>query len=168
MNTVGSKKFNFVTSNKGFTLIEIIVVVAIIAVMVSAIGFSMSNDSDRIARWEAKHFRALVGEARDEAIFTGQSLILSLDQKKNHYQISSGFKKESKATIYDHKLKPSVDLEWQVSQLVGAEDSELDDYVVLSSLGEITPFKASFSGNKIKFVVFVDEDNLLQLSETDR
>lgn len=168
MSAARVKNLNLIKNNSGFTLIEIIVVVAIIAVMVSAIGFSMSNDADRIAKWEAKHFQAVVNDARDEAIFTGRDFVLMLNKAQDGYGIHTSLDSKKSDVFFAHKLKPSVGLSWKVSKVVGSSDDEsLSDYVILSSLGELTPFKAEFKGNKQKFYVFIDENNLVQLSDSN-
>ena len=54
--------------SQGFTLIEIIVVVAIIGIIVAFVVIKISRDTDRLASLEAKRFQALIYEVRDEAI----------------------------------------------------------------------------------------------------
>ena len=47
---------------RGFTLIEIMVVVVIAAVMVSLVGIRINRDNDRIASLEANRFMAILNE----------------------------------------------------------------------------------------------------------
>jgi general secretion pathway protein H len=59
---------------RGFTLIEVLVVVVIIAVLVSLVAVKLAPDARQSLRDEALRLAALLGHARDEAIVTGAPL----------------------------------------------------------------------------------------------
>jgi general secretion pathway protein H len=65
-------------AQRGFTLLEVLVVVVIIAVMVSAVTIKLAPDSRQMLREEAVRLAALLGHARDEAITTGGALAWQL------------------------------------------------------------------------------------------
>lgn len=69
----------------GFTLIEIMVVVVIAAVMAAFVGVRINRDDDRIARFEAKRFIAILNEVRDEALMTGRVYALQFKQFDRSY-----------------------------------------------------------------------------------
>jgi general secretion pathway protein H len=58
----------------GFTLVEALVVVVIIAVLVSAVSVKLAPDTRAALRAEALRLAALLQHARDEAIATGTPL----------------------------------------------------------------------------------------------
>ena len=155
----------------GFTLIEIIVVVFIIGTMVAFLGMSISRDTDRMARLEAKRFHAVVNEVRDEAILAGQNYLLSVNAKLGSYSFRSMLAEGGQPAIYaDGLLKPrkvqnGVSMKWQVFEQF--EDDDEDDtgsngpVVLISSLGEITPFEASFIGDESAVTVYLDDKGRL-------
>jgi general secretion pathway protein H len=59
---------------RGFTLIEVLVVVVIIAILVSLVAVQLSPDARQGLREEAARLAALLAYARDEAITTGAPL----------------------------------------------------------------------------------------------
>ena len=59
---------------RGFTLIEVLVVVLIIAILVSLVAVQLSPDARHGLREEAARLAALLAHARDEAITTGAPL----------------------------------------------------------------------------------------------
>jgi general secretion pathway protein H len=59
---------------RGFTLLEVLVVVVIIAVLVSLVAVKLAPDTRQSLRDEALRLAALLAHARDEAIVTGAPL----------------------------------------------------------------------------------------------
>jgi len=167
MHPVRPQLLQKTTHTGGFTLIEIIVVVAIIGAMVATIGVSMSRDSDRMARLEAKRFHAIVNEVRDEAILSGQSYKLELDERSASYHFS-GVGNQRNAVFEDgllklRKLERGVALRWEVFELLEGDGNEQQEPAVLiSPLGEITPFEAAFGGDENTVIVFVNEQSQLE------
>lgn len=158
---------------RGFTLIEIMVVVAIIGTMVALLGVSISRDSDRLARLEAKRFQAIVNEVRDEAILAGESYFLKLDEDQASYRFEGVL--ADRVSSYDagllkpRMLENGVALRWEVdAQFEESESAGTDakPKVLITALGEITPFVASFIGDEVTFEVFIDDAG--QLARRDR
>jgi general secretion pathway protein H len=57
--------------NSGFTLLEVLVVVVILAVLVSLVTVRIAPDARQSLREEATRLAAVLGHAHDEAIVTG-------------------------------------------------------------------------------------------------
>ena len=63
---------------RGFTLIELAVIVLIVTIIIAAIGINLTrSDRDRV-RDEAERLAVLVQAARDEAVLQGRVLVLEL------------------------------------------------------------------------------------------
>lgn len=148
--------------SQGFTLIEIIVTVAIIGIVVAFVGVNISRDVDRLARLEAKRFHVIVNEVRDEALIAGSNYLLMVDEKSLTYKFEDlneqqpGF---DDGLLKQRGLEPGVGLEWDVLDQV---DDTGKPKVLITSLGEITPFDIIFEGEDNNYHVFVNEDYRLE------
>lgn len=147
----------------GFTLIEIMVVVIIIAVMSVAIASSLNGNSDRAARLQASRFMAVVDEVRDEAIISGDNFALIVDDNAGTYRFES---MNSQASTADTLLKSrlvdkKVTLDWEVYE-VFESDGKIEARVLITSLGEITPFEARFKGTELSYTVLVNQEGQLE------
>ena len=67
-----------VLKNKGFSLIELMIVVLIIGVSTSLIVLTIDHSDDRL-KSETQYLLAMIQLARDEAIITGQSFGLTIE-----------------------------------------------------------------------------------------
>ena len=149
----------------GFTLIEIMVVVVIIGLMVALLTVNLSRDLDRLARLESNRFLAVVNEVRDEAIIAGESYILSIDDTKQSYKFSGtreGSAVETDDLFKERFLQKGLKLDWKVFEDIEGESSPA---VIISPLGEITPFDARFVGEDTEFHVLVNDENQLERSD---
>lgn len=156
-----------VSRQRGFTLIEIMVVVIIIAVMTLAVAANLGRSNDRSARLETKRFMAVVNEVRDEAVIAGENFLLSMDEKSQSYQFSrtrAGAQASNDKLFKPRTIKDDVKLEWQVLE-VFEEDAQAKPRVLITSLGEITPFEFRIEGDKNEYIVFVNDEGQLERRE---
>ena len=149
----------------GFTLIEIIVTVAIIGIVIAFVGVNISRDTDRLARLEAKRFHVVVNEVRDEAIIAGAYYILTVDVRENTYEFAQqGGDADSlrgDTLLQRRGLEPGVKLEWNVFDQITDNDA-VQAQVAISPLGEITPFDLGFKGDEQSYHIFVNDENVLE------
>jgi type II secretion system protein H len=70
-----------VVSQRGFTLIEILVVLVIVGVMAGLVGVRMLPDDDRTLHGEAQRLALLLEQARDQAVASGEPIAFSAEQR---------------------------------------------------------------------------------------
>lgn len=162
---------NKLSRQRGFTLLEIMLVMVLMAVVLSSVSLSFDIRSDRTrVEDEAKRFQAVVQLASDYALLNNLQLGLQIEERS--YQFL-GFDGENWQAINDDKLFSIHELDEEFTlQLSIGEIPWLDDYdaeeglfgrlsddeddneqknkkrlipqVYLFSSGEITPFSVQF------------------------
>ncbi len=134
---------------KGFTLIEILVVVVIVAVLMSAVTLSFPPTGDKLLKEHAERFSALIGLAQDEAILQSRELALEINESGYAFYRNENnswtayaetpfskrnFPAEIGSKVYLDGI--AIDLE--------NRDQDKPQIVILSS-GEMTPFSYKLS-----------------------
>jgi len=121
--------FNLESPQSGFTLIEVMVGVAIFAVLSALIVGSLQSNADRNAKLEAQRFIAVVNEVRDEALISGKTLVLEMNEKGRSYGFTVfGGAESAEGGVEDRLLRTrslheSVQLKWEVFEEFNDEDS---------------------------------------------
>lgn len=159
----------------GFTLIEVMVGVAIFAVLSAMVVSSIQSNGDRNAKLEAQRFIAVMNEVRDEAVLSGKTFIMEMNDKGAEYGFTVlGGQDQTvpDSLIRTRKLHKSVKLKWEVFEAFNDDESELDDddlegenqpRVYVTALGELTPFMARFGGEDEDFIVELNDDGVLAI-----
>ncbi len=155
----------------GFTLIEIIVVVAIVGILTTIVTLSFRSSNDRDARLQAQRFMAVVNEVRDEAIIAGGHFALVVDEDSLNYNFAAlhqagqqgAGQQQASELVRPRTIKSGIDIDFNVLEALSGDDDA--PQVVMSSLGEITPFELRFGGTNTDYVVFVNEESQLQMRE---
>ena len=131
-------------NKKGFTLIEIMVVIVIAAVLISAVALSFPPVGDKLLKEHADRFTALVTLAQDEAILQSNELAIEITpdgysfyQNENNSWLDlndSPFKKRTLSGEISTKM-------YLDGILINLKDREKSNpQIVILSSGEMTPF----------------------------
>jgi len=136
---------------KGFTLIEILIVVVIVAVLVSAVTLSFPPTGDKLLKEHGERFSALVGLAQDEAILQSSELALEVDSKGYAFYRNEN----NNWTAYSEPpfSKRQFPVEIQTKMYLDGISIDLIDrdkdtpQVVILSSGEMTPFTYKLNYN---------------------
>lgn len=135
---------------RGFTLIEIIVVVFVIGVIVTFASLSVNQHGERYIEDEARRLHHLLRLATEEAVLTSQELSLMVTRQGYNFARLEGPKW---APLADDPLFRARELPEtiKVELLIDGQKADLSDsdkpvQIYLLSSGEVTPFEIRFSG----------------------
>ena len=126
----------------GFTLIEILVVVVIIAVIVSLAGVRLMRGPDDIVREESEHLALLLRAARQEAILQGRVFAFGAGRESYRF-LRLERNGRLKVTSGDELLRPqrlAAGIVIEAFQVEGAAETAQDGVVFLPS-GELPAFR---------------------------
>lgn len=143
-------------SSRGFTLLEVLVVIVIIAVLSGFVGLSISSDSNRQLQEEARRLIALIDLASQESILNAQEIVLDV-QENSYAFLIKGDEGEFVAVDESGALRPrqlpeNMSLRLTLENLPYEKDSFVDpfsdeeeegqtqNYVFILSSGEMSPF----------------------------
>lgn len=143
-------------SSRGFSLLELLVVVAIIGIVVGTVVLSMGVvGSDREIEREALRLRSLLDLLREEALMQTRDygVLFSASGYRFYvydYQRLTWVEPGGDALLREHELPPRLELALRVEErelvlrpsLEEIDDKTPEPQVMVLSSGEITPFSA--------------------------
>jgi len=151
----------------GFTLLEIMVVVVLIALSASLVVINLERDTDQVAELEARRFARLIEQARDESILSGRPLAVDVRPEARTYtflQHRGGWAEVTDDDVFRMRRFPEyLGVDFETAGPPGAEE-----LLVIEGLGLISPFQLTLEGEDIRYRVRIDDgQNVLVTSETD-
>ncbi|MDH3694777.1 MAG: type II secretion system minor pseudopilin GspH [Gammaproteobacteria bacterium] len=169
---------------QGFTLIEIMLVVLLISITVTLVTVNLQRDPDQIAEQEAKRFMALVEHVRGESVLTGRTIGIAVEANDNTYSFMRpggtwspiGDDDILRTRYVPEYLKVEVEIEAQAGSDNAEDDEEENDekdeeekpppkYIIVSSIGNITPFVFTVSGDDLSYTVSLQDGQNLSFEE---
>ncbi|MGB8338581.1 MAG: GspH/FimT family pseudopilin [Burkholderiales bacterium] len=146
----------------GFTLIEILIVMVIMAIMLALVAAKIGPDDKQALREEAKRIALLLEHTRDEALASGHSMAWGADG--SHYRFYQYTRPDWAPLANDdvlrerdfHALVTLTDLE------INYQKAKLDDLIVFTPSGMNLPFRVvlDYKGERIS----VDGNHLGKIS----
>ena len=140
------ERIHTLQSQRGFTLIELIVVIMIIGLLITMASISVSTSTDKGLETEAKRFASLVKLASDESVMNVRPIAVQV--AKQTYQFSIAGEVESEDPIFrpreisDH-IQMNVVIEDEKVDFESMEEGSFANIYILPS-GEMTPFSVVF------------------------
>lgn len=145
------------STQSGFTLLEIMVVLALIAISVTFVVLNLQRDTDGAAKLEARRFAGLIEQARSESILSGRPYAVRVDPDHRTYTFLTHQKQWSPVKD-DDVFRPRTfpqDLKISFDSTGGPEAA--GDLLVIEGLGEITPFVLTIRGDTRLYKVSIDD-----------
>ncbi|HSB96479.1 MAG TPA: type II secretion system minor pseudopilin GspH [Spongiibacteraceae bacterium] len=163
---------------RGFTLIEVLVVLVIMASMAGLLVLGFKDSPEKRLRREANDLAALLNAAADEAVLHSTELGLAIDNEGYRFVYFDGEKKQwlamTEKMLAPHKFTDTLavdialdgeHIDEQAMQRIHAlsgrsENASLRPLLLLLSSGEITPFTLTLGyGDELNVVLSGDGFN---------
>ena len=143
-------------SARGFTLVEILVVIAIVGIMLTLIRVNLSSDPLRILNDETQRVARLIEATRDEAITRGQPLAWSVKDGAIVFWQRDREKPDRWVELIDNDVRPRK-LDAELVDLKIAETrADLDSLLILTPDGVQPSFEARFRVGEYQAAVVGD------------
>jgi|SRR5690606_21997650 len=170
----------------GFTLLEILVVLVIIASMAGLLVVAIPDSPAQKLRREAVELATLINAASDEAVLRGVELGLVVDDKGYQFVYfdpeTRQWQSSKERALARHDFAGKYTVEFAIDgarvdettrQRMQAladrsEDAERRPALLILSSGEVTPFSLTFSAEAVEPVVIIGDGlNPVVLAEPD-
>lgn len=158
---------------QGFTLLEIMVVMLLIAISVTYVTIRLNRDADSIAELEAQRFIKLIEQARDESVLTGRPLAIDVNISERNYTFLYRNKEKWDQIKNDDVFKvrsfpEDVDIQFNIQSISNAGSEQNNALLIIEEVGEVTPFQLSITGDSKSYKVILDEDQKLNLESDEK
>jgi general secretion pathway protein H len=158
--------FSPMRAASGFTLLEILVTLVIVAAMAAMLVFSFQDSSQQKLRREASDFAVVLNAAADEAVMRGIEIGVVLDEEGYRFVVfdpeTRRWQKPLINGLAEHEFPERyvIDLSLEGSEVdpqmierikllaQRSDDERLRPSILVLSSGEVTPFKLTLSTDK--------------------
>jgi len=144
--------------SRGFTLIELIVVVSLIALTAGLVVVNLQRDDGRVLEWEAMRVGALLNQMREEAILAGRTLALEITDAGTGYRFvrfdQSWQPLEDKDVFRPRGLPPGITIE----ALDPPPPPGGEARVIATVAGDLQEFELSIAGKSARVTVRLDQE----------
>jgi type II secretion system protein H len=140
----------------GFTLIEVVVVMAVIAIALALIGVNFAADDKRLLRTEAEKLALLLEQAQDEATVTGRSIAWAPSGSQYGFLRMQGgnwVPMAGDALFHDRAFDSLVEIQ---SLRINDTEAKPGDRVIFSPSGINLPFDLTLGLRALRAVVSGD------------
>ncbi|MCP3851934.1 MAG: prepilin-type N-terminal cleavage/methylation domain-containing protein, partial [Gammaproteobacteria bacterium] len=143
--------------HRGFSLIELMVVVLIIGIAASMAVLTIDNSDDRL-KSEAKRLFAMAQLARDDAIVTGEALAIKFETKNEVVHYSFLKPEDGKWAPFSRKPFKQIKLSKDISlrSIISGEQpsvSKLQNVVYFLPTGESSEFQIWISNKNTEYLL---------------
>lgn len=142
---------------RGFTLLEIMVVVVLIGITATLISLNLRPDVERQAELEARRFAGLLEQLREESILAGRAMAVEIDSKDRSYRFfvaRDGWQPLERDEMLRRRQLPEF-LSLQL-ELAEAAADDATNRIVCQPGGEITPFTLIVRARESAYRVTLD------------
>ena len=151
----------------GFSLIEILVVITIIAVIAGMVVLSIGEDPRRLVQDEAQRLHALLTQAKEEAILQGQIHVLQM--KEGGYEFMQPDDEGKLQAMNDELFRPrqfggNVTIEYSE---VDGRDTDKEPALIVYPTGDISAFRIVLANSGARWQVLGLSDGELQVGLVD-
>ena len=172
VSTVTPRRVVSASGARGFSLLEIMVVVLLIGLTVTLVSLSLQHDADRLAELEARRFVALLEHVREESILTGRAIGIEVDEAEGRLRFLAPGEAwspiEQDDVLHPRRFAETVTVRLDLlEQDAAGADVASPRVIVVEAVGEISPFVLTLVGDADAFVVSMDEDQNLAIERRD-
>lgn len=158
---------------RGFTLLEIIVVTLIIGLTAAMIGLNFNRDIDKVAYNEARRFRALLEELREQSVISAKTLGVEINESDSSYQFLKSTKENKWTKLGDDELFRRREIPGYLSMNLELDVKpsgvkNVDPIVVTDPMGEISPFSFNITAERNIYQVTLDNGQNLEVRTIDK
>jgi len=166
----------FPQSSRGFTLLEVLVVLFIIGIIVSFATLSVSQNTSRVVADEAERLQGLIRLSSEEAVLQGNELALQFNRDGYGFVMLSRSNEwqplEDDKLLRQREIPAGVHLELMLEGTqANLGDTENPPRIFVLSSGELTPFELivrSDDGDRYRLTGSLDGKlELVEIGERD-
>ncbi len=146
----------------GFTLLEIMLVVVLISFTVTMVNLVIEPNPKLLMQQEAARFKALIQQAMDESVLTGNPMLVEVDSEQNSYRFlqiedDKWLVIEDDELFIERYLPANIQMDFEVINIVPRNEDEetrvQPDRVILEPVGSSDHFKLVLSNGEDQITV---------------